>query len=88
MTALLSVALGSIVGLSLGLTGAGGAILALPLLVYGLGMAPVEAVKTLNKKGDKEYIPTVSMPKEALLALLQDDQVREDLVKAVKSLEA
>lgn len=44
MTALLSVALGSIVGLSLGLTGAGGAILALPLLVYGLGMAPAEAV--------------------------------------------
>ncbi len=44
MTALLSVVLGSIVGLSLGLTGAGGAILALPLLVYGLGMAPAEAV--------------------------------------------
>lgn len=44
MSLLLSVALGSIVGLSLGLTGAGGAILALPLLVYGLGMAPAEAV--------------------------------------------
>lgn len=44
MTILLSLVLGSIVGLSLGLTGAGGAILALPLLVYGLGMAPVEAV--------------------------------------------
>lgn len=44
MTLLLSMALGSIVGLSLGLTGAGGAILALPLLVYGLGLAPAEAV--------------------------------------------
>lgn len=44
MTAILSMVLGSIVGLSLGLTGAGGAILALPLLVYGLGMAPAEAV--------------------------------------------
>lgn len=44
MTLLLSMALGSIVGLSLGLTGAGGAILALPLLVYGLGLAPAAAV--------------------------------------------
>lgn len=44
MTGLLSLVLGSLVGLSLGLTGAGGAILALPLLVYGLGMAPTEAV--------------------------------------------
>lgn len=44
MSLFLSVGLGSIVGLSLGLTGAGGAILALPLLVYGLGMAPAAAV--------------------------------------------
>lgn len=44
MNFLLGPLLGSIVGLSLGLTGAGGAILALPLLVYGLGLTPVDAV--------------------------------------------
>lgn len=44
MIVLLSLVLGLIVGLTLGLTGAGGAILAVPLLVYGLGMAPAEAV--------------------------------------------
>ena len=41
---LLSLALGSIVGLSLGLTGGGGAIFAVPLLVYGLGVEPRDAV--------------------------------------------
>jgi uncharacterized membrane protein YfcA len=35
---------GGIVGFSLGLTGGGGAIFAVPLLVYGLGVAPREAV--------------------------------------------
>ncbi len=35
---------GMIVGLSLGLTGGGGAIFAVPLLVYGLGVPPREAV--------------------------------------------
>jgi uncharacterized membrane protein YfcA len=35
---------GALVGLSLGLTGGGGAIFAVPLLVYGLGVAPREAV--------------------------------------------
>lgn len=35
---------GAIVGLSLGLTGSGGSILAVPLLVYGLGLGPREAV--------------------------------------------
>lgn len=35
---------GSIVGLSLGLTGGGGAIFAVPLLVYGLTVAPQDAV--------------------------------------------
>lgn len=44
MNILLGIGLGSIVGLSLGLTGAGGAILALPLLVYGLGLTPADAV--------------------------------------------
>lgn len=35
---------GSLVGLSLGLTGSGGSILAIPLLVYGLGMPISQAV--------------------------------------------
>lgn len=40
----LTAAFGCIVGFSLGLTGGGGAIFAVPLLVYGLGVAPREAV--------------------------------------------
>jgi len=40
----LIVLFGAVVGLSLGLTGGGGAIFAVPLLVYGLGMLPQEAV--------------------------------------------
>jgi hypothetical protein len=41
---LLSLLYGAIVGLSLGLTGGGGAIFAVPLLVYGLGVPAREAV--------------------------------------------
>ena len=41
---LLTSVFGGIVGFSLGLTGGGGAIFAVPLLVYGLGVAPREAV--------------------------------------------
>jgi uncharacterized membrane protein YfcA len=40
----LSLVFGAAVGLSLGLTGGGGAIFAVPLLVYGLGIPPREAV--------------------------------------------
>jgi len=40
----LTLLFGSIVGLSLGLTGGGGAIFAVPLLVYGLTVVPQEAV--------------------------------------------
>jgi len=40
----LTTTLGAFVGLSLGLTGGGGAIFAVPILVYGLGIAPREAV--------------------------------------------
>lgn len=40
----LSLIFGAVVGLSLGLTGGGGAIFAIPLLVYGLGVSPREAV--------------------------------------------
>jgi uncharacterized membrane protein YfcA len=40
----LSLLFGSIVGLSLGLTGGGGAVFAVPLLVYGMGVPAREAV--------------------------------------------
>lgn len=40
----LTVIYGSIVGLSLGLTGGGGSILAIPILVYGLGIPMSQAV--------------------------------------------
>lgn len=40
----LSLFFGSVVGLSLGLTGGGGAIFAVPMLVYGLGVPAREAV--------------------------------------------
>lgn len=41
---MLGVAFGAIVGLALGLTGGGGSIFAVPLLIYGLGVAPGSAV--------------------------------------------
>ena len=41
---LLSVLFGSLVGISLGLTGGGGAIFAVPMLVYGLHLPAREAV--------------------------------------------
>ena len=41
---LLAVIFGIVVGLSLGLTGGGGSIFAVPLLIYGLGLAPLQAV--------------------------------------------
>jgi uncharacterized protein len=44
MTPFLALTFGAIVGLSLGLTGGGGAIFAVPLLVYGLSIDPREAV--------------------------------------------
>lgn len=42
-TLLISAALGSLVGLILALTGAGGAIIAVPLLVFGLGLGVAQA---------------------------------------------
>lgn len=41
---LISIFLGSVTGIVLGLTGAGGAILAVPLLIFGLNMTVAEAV--------------------------------------------
>ena len=40
----LSIIFGSLIGFALGLTGGGGSLLAVPLLVYGLSVAPREAV--------------------------------------------
>ena len=42
--AVLSIVFGTIVGLALGLTGGGGSIFAVPLLIYGLGVAPRQAI--------------------------------------------
>ena len=39
-----SLMFGALVGFSLGMTGGGGSILAVPLLVYGMGVAPREAI--------------------------------------------
>jgi uncharacterized membrane protein YfcA len=41
---LLAVAYGTLVGVALGLTGGGGSILAVPLLIFGLGVMPADAV--------------------------------------------
>jgi uncharacterized membrane protein YfcA len=40
----LAIPLGAVVGLTLGLTGGGGSIFAVPILVYALGLTPAEAV--------------------------------------------
>ena len=40
----LTLLFGAVVGFSLGLTGGGGAIFAVPLLIYGLGLSPRDAV--------------------------------------------
>lgn len=42
--AILTILLGALVGFSLGLTGGGGAIFAVPMLIYGLGVPAREAV--------------------------------------------
>lgn len=44
MEIILAIIFGTIVGLSLGLTGGGGSIFAVPLLIYGIGLSPVQAV--------------------------------------------
>ena len=40
----MNVVFGVLIGLALGLTGGGGSIFAVPLLIYGLGLAPRDAV--------------------------------------------
>jgi len=41
---LIAAGFGAIVGIALGLTGGGGSIFAMPMLIYGLGLAPAAAV--------------------------------------------
>lgn len=41
---IIAACLGTVVGLALGLTGGGGSIFAMPLLIYGLNLSPPEAV--------------------------------------------
>ena len=41
---LAALAFGAVVGMALGLTGGGGSIVAVPLLIYGLGVLPADAV--------------------------------------------
>ena len=55
MQAALGLAFGAVVGFSLGLTGGGGSIFAVPLLVYGLAVRPREAVGDLagRRGGDR-----------------------------------
>jgi uncharacterized membrane protein YfcA len=44
LEALPAIGYGAVVGVALGLTGGGGSIFAVPLLIYGLGVAPADAV--------------------------------------------
>ena len=44
LQALPAIGCGAVVGVALGLTGGGGSIFAVPLLIYGLGVAPADAV--------------------------------------------
>lgn len=44
MSTLIAIPLGLLIGAILGLVGAGGSILAVPALVYGLGLSPKEAI--------------------------------------------
>lgn len=70
--------LGVLVGFSLGLTGGGGAIFAVPLLVYGLGIPPREAVgvslltvgsTALVGLGQRAWYGMVEFPTGLLFAL-------------------
>lgn len=78
MTAGLSLIFGAIVGLSLGLTGGGGAIFAVPLLVYGLGMPAQEAVAiSLAAVGATSFVGFLHRWK------LQEVEIRTGLLFAV-----
>ncbi|MGB2718415.1 MAG: sulfite exporter TauE/SafE family protein, partial [Rhodococcus sp. (in: high G+C Gram-positive bacteria)] len=44
MTLTLALGFGVVIGILLGLLGGGGSILAVPVLVFALGMSPTEAV--------------------------------------------
>jgi uncharacterized membrane protein YfcA len=68
MITTLSVVFGIVVGLSLGLTGGGGSIFAVPLLIYGIGMAPHQAVPvSLVAVALTAFIGAVQTHRERLL---------------------
>ncbi|MBI4006854.1 MAG: TSUP family transporter, partial [Gammaproteobacteria bacterium] len=59
---------GIVIGLSLGLTGGGGSIFAVPLLIYGIGLPPVQAVHiSLATVAVTALIGAVQTVKEHLL---------------------
>jgi uncharacterized membrane protein YfcA len=65
---LFSMALGALVGLSLGLTGGGGAIFAVPLLKYGLGLPILDAVGTsLITVGSTALIGSIQRARQRLV---------------------
>ena len=56
----LAIGFGAMVGISLGLTGGGGSIIAVPLLVYGLAMAPRQAISvSLAAVGTTAFVGAV-----------------------------
>ncbi len=66
----LSLIFGVLVGVSLGLTGGGGAIFAVPLLVYGLGVSTQEAVMTsLAAVGSISFVGFLTYWKQGLIDL-------------------
>lgn len=68
-TLILTAVLGAFVGLSLGMTGGGGAIFAVPILVYALGIPPRDAVG----------ISLLTVGSTALVGFLQ--RARRDMVE-------
>lgn len=74
----LSVLFGAVIGLSLGLTGGGGAIFAVPLLVYGLDTPPRDAVAiSLAAVGATSFVGFLHR------ATLREVEIRTGLLFAV-----
>ncbi|MCK9506494.1 MAG: sulfite exporter TauE/SafE family protein [Porticoccaceae bacterium] len=65
---MLTLIFGILVGLALGLTGGGGSIFAVPLLIFGLGIAPQEAITiSLAAVTLVAFIGTISAAKTGLV---------------------
>ncbi len=66
--AILTIVLGAFVGFSLGLTGGGGAIFAVPILIYGLGIPAREAVGiSLLTVGSTAFVGFVQRARRGLV---------------------